>query len=275
MSADMIRLPAQPFGPLASRPSSPAGSAGPAAAPDEAATRPLPVFAGPMGRERGRVRAAAGQGPARASGLAGSRHDQPGRRTARPEQHHHCLHRNHHRARHRRRLLGPAGRGAGRGQAGVGAPCRTRPLSPLVGEKAISAPWLQPSARHRKRGGSCCKSTARPGPPHQQNLRLGPAGPRPRSCVFSHKGRGAARLPAPPDRAAAFGGARTFDDPGFGQVPESECCPGPNSDTPSCPLIPKNLPRQSPDLDAETSPGGLSAFGRSHHVGQLLAAHHI
>ena len=46
MSAEMIRLPAQPFGPLASRPSSPAGSAGPAAAPDEAATRPAPVFAG-------------------------------------------------------------------------------------------------------------------------------------------------------------------------------------------------------------------------------------
>lgn len=46
MSADMIRLSVQPFGPFAYRPSSPAGSAGPSGAPDEATTHAAPVFAG-------------------------------------------------------------------------------------------------------------------------------------------------------------------------------------------------------------------------------------
>jgi hypothetical protein len=45
--------------------------------------------------------------------------------------------------------------------------------------------------------GAC--TAARPGPPHQQNLRLGPAGPRPRFCVLSHQGRGGTWLLAPPD----------------------------------------------------------------------------
>jgi hypothetical protein len=34
----------------------------------------------------------------------------------------------------------------------------------------------------------------------------------------------------------------TFDDPGFGQMPESACCPGSNSGIPSRILIPKNFP---------------------------------
>lgn len=46
MSAEMIRLSVPPFGPFASRPASPAGSAGLAAASDEAATGPAPVFSG-------------------------------------------------------------------------------------------------------------------------------------------------------------------------------------------------------------------------------------
>jgi hypothetical protein len=72
--------------------------------------------------------------------------------------------------------------------------------------KAISAPWLQPSARNRKSGGLAAPSALAP------------------------------------DRPTAFGGAGTFDDPGFGQVPESACCPGSNSGIPSRIPIPKNFP---------------------------------
>lgn len=46
MPAEMIRFSVQPFGPFAYRPASPAGSAVPAAAPEEAATHAAPVLAG-------------------------------------------------------------------------------------------------------------------------------------------------------------------------------------------------------------------------------------
>jgi hypothetical protein len=225
MSAEMIRLSVPPFGPLAFRPASPAGSTGFAAAPDLTATGavPQPVKA---------------PGPARAPGLAGSRHDQSRRRTARPEQHHHRLHRNHHRARHRRRLLGHAGRGAGRGQAGVGrARCRTLGGRVRSGDQRPESGGFDFSERRPERDAGCGPSPPWWGRKRFQRLgfsqvleiaregvllrhRLLPRTPSPtKSATWPCRsktailcplpqGERAARLPVPPDRAAAFGGAR-------------------------------------------------------------------